>query len=70
MSKPKAKIKSELGLKPIEPKSIQKTVRIPREIVAWLEYEVARVGRDKLTIPAAIVQILEKARAAQLEKSA
>lgn len=56
-----------LDLKPRQPKTVQKTIRLPVEILAWLEREVP----TGLTVPAAIVQILEAAHErAKLDKSA
>jgi predicted HicB family RNase H-like nuclease len=44
-------------LSPREPKTVQKTVRLPRALEEALRVEAARV---KLSVPAAIVQILER----------
>lgn len=71
MVKPKSKAKPKrkqpgagrrrgvVELKAKEPRTVQKTVRVPVSILAALEEEVAAVGSDKLSVPAAIVQILE-----------
>lgn len=46
------------GLHKPEPRTEQKTVRVPTYIVRALEADAAKV--EKLTVPKAIVQILEK----------
>jgi len=46
-------------LKPKEPRTVQRTVRVPTEIDQALEGEIAR-HHGKLSVPGAIVQILEE----------
>jgi hypothetical protein len=45
-------------LKPVEPKSVQKTVRVPTPIMRWLEVKAKRV-KPEISVPNAIVQILQ-----------
>lgn len=48
-------------LKPKEPKTHQKTVRVPTHLLTWLEERAARVKPGAISVPNAIVQILEDA---------
>lgn len=61
-----------MELKGKEPRTYQKTVRVPVAILRALEEEVGKV--ENLTVPAAMVQILEdwykKREAAKASKSA
>lgn len=49
---------SKVEFKKREPKTKQKTVRVPVYLLEWLQSEAAKVP---ISVPAAIVQILEKA---------
>lgn len=46
------------GLHTPEPRTVQKTVRVPRYILKALEEDAAQV--ENLTVPKGIVQILEE----------
>lgn len=55
--------RSVVELKPKEAKTHQKTVRVPTHILSWLEGEAAKVRPEPISVPLAIVQILEDAYA-------
>lgn len=48
-------------LKPKEPRTVQKTVRVPTYLLHWLEAKSAAVRPDGISVPLAIVQLLEDA---------